>query len=303
MVKNLSTSFSTKLISIITAITTIAFCAEGSKITSNKIEKKGILLVAFGTSVKSGKKSFQNIDILTKKKFKNIPVKWAYTSSFIRKKLAKQGEITYSVTEALNKMKAEGFTNVVVQSLHITNGSEFNDMVFETKQFNKGKNAFQSLVVGEPLLISYKDLNKFIDAVLTDLPKLRKADNAIVLMGHGNRHGIGDMTFTAVRNEFKKRDKNSFLATVEGYPDFETMKKNLIASKCKTAYLLPMMLVCGDHALNDMAGTDKDSWQSQIEKNNIKCIPIYKGLGENNKIVDIFLTHIQTAMKKWDKEG
>ncbi|HJO95611.1 MAG TPA: sirohydrochlorin cobaltochelatase [Victivallales bacterium] len=303
MVKNYSLSFPAKLISIITAITTIGFCAEGSQIPDNKIAKKGILLVAFGTSVKSGKKSFENIDRLTKEKFKNIPIRWAYTSSFIRKKLAKQGEITYSVREALNKMKTDGFTHVAVQSLHITNGSEFNDMVFETKHFTEGNNAFQSLVIGEPLLISYKDLEKFINAVLTSMPNHRETNDAIVLMGHGNRHGIGDMTFTAARDELKKRDSNSFLATVEGYPDFNTMKKNLIASKIKKAYLIPMMIVCGDHAYNDMAGSDSDSWKSQLEQLNIQCIPVYKGLGENNKIVNIFLDHIQTAMTPWNKEG
>ncbi|MCP4181070.1 MAG: sirohydrochlorin cobaltochelatase [bacterium] len=302
MTKNYSLSFPAKLISIITAISTIAFCADGAQVSDNKIVKKGILLVAFGTSVESGKKSFKNIDKLTKEKFENIPVKWAYTSSFIRRKLAKQGEITYSVTEALKKMKAEGFTHVVVQSLHITNGSEFYDMVFETKQFTHGKNAFQNLVIGEPLLISYKDLDKFINAILISMPSLRKRGDAIVLMGHGNRHGIGDMTFTAARDELKKRDEYSFLATVEGYPDFDTMERNLIASRSKKAYLVPMMVVCGDHAYNDMAGSDSDSWKSKLEKNSIKCIPIYKGLGENNKIVNIFLDHIQTAMKQWNKE-
>ena len=90
--------------------------------------KKGILLVAFGSSIPEARVSFKNIDKHVKSAFPRIPVRWAYTSSIIRHKLAKQGKYLDSVEIALAKMMDEGFTHVAVQSLHTIAGEEFHDL-------------------------------------------------------------------------------------------------------------------------------------------------------------------------------
>lgn len=263
---------------------------------SGKTEKKGILLVAFGTSMPKAQAAFDNIDAMVKKEFKEIPVRWAYTSVIIRKKLAKEGKILDSVAMALAKMKDEDFTHVAVQSLHTIRGEEYDDLVKTVNAFRHLPDGFSKLFIGAPLLSTQKDLEETADAIIENIPEKRKKNEAVVLMGHGSPHPANAF-YAALMFNLQQKDKNIFVGTVEGAPEIDEIYKMLKEAKIKKAYLMPFMSVAGDHAQNDMAGPEDDSWKSILTKKGIKCETIMKGTAEFDNIVDIWIDHLEVAVK------
>ena len=131
-------------------------------------KKVGILLVAFGSSELSAQVSFENIDKKVKATYAGIPVRWAYTSTIIRKKLAKQGKHLDSPEVALAKMQDEGFTHVAVQSLHTIGGEEYHDLRRTVGAF-KMMGGFKRVVLGYPLLSTQEDMQGAVDAILTTM--------------------------------------------------------------------------------------------------------------------------------------
>jgi sirohydrochlorin cobaltochelatase len=253
-------------------------------------KKVGILLVTFGSSEESAQVSFENIDQKVKAKYPNIPVRWAYTSTIIRDKLAKQGKMLDSPEVALAKMQDEKFTHVALQSLHTIGGEEYHDLRRTVGAF-KMMGGFQKIVLGYPLLATQEDMERTSDAIMTTIPKERKKSEAVVLMGHGTHHP-SNAFYAALMFQMQLKDPNIFIGTVEGFPDIDLIKDLLLKKKIKKAYLIPFMSVAGDHAKNDMAGDEDDSWKSILTKAGIKCVPILKGSAEFDAFVDIWVDHL-----------
>ena len=279
-------------------ILSIIFCcnialAKGHE--HKRLVKKGILLVAFGSSMPEAQVSFENIDKKTKAAFPGIPIRWAYTSSIIRHKLAKQGKQLDSVEMALAKMMDEGFTHVAVQSLHTIAGEEFHDLQRNTKAFANMAGGFELILIGYPLLAGQNDMDRVVDAIIKQIPKERKKKDAVVLMGHGTHHP-SNAFYAAMMFHFQRKDPNIFVGTVEGAPEIDDVKAMLIKKKIKKAYLMPFMSVAGDHARNDMAGEEKDSWKSILTATGIECISILKGTAEYDEIVAIWVDHLKAVM-------
>ncbi len=257
---------------------------------AEKEKKIGILLVAFGSSEESAQISFENIDKKVKSTYPGIPVKWAYTSHIIRKKLASQGKVLDSPEVALAKMVDEGFTHVAVQSLHTIAGAEYHDVRKVVGAF-QSMGGFQSVILGYPLLATQEDMEQTVEAILATIPKERKKDEAVVLMGHGTHHPANAF-YAALMFQLQLKDPNVYLGTVEGYPELNILLDLLKKNKVKKAYLMPFMSVAGDHAKNDMAGDEDDSWKSIMTKNGIECIPVLKGTAEYRQFVDIWVDHL-----------
>ena len=257
-------------------------------------KKVGILLVAFGSSVPSAQKSFENIDRQTKVKYPGIEVRWAYTSIIIRKKLARQGKQLDSPEVALAKMQDEGFTHVAVQSLHTIGGSEYHDLRRTVEAF-KFMGGFKRIILGYPLLASQEDMQRSVDAIIRAIPVERKKGEAVVLMGHGTHHP-SNAFYAALMFQLQLRDPNIFVGTVEGYPEVDLIKELLLKKGIKKAYLMPFMSVAGDHAKNDMAGDEDDSWKSILTRAGIQCVPILKGTAEIDDFVAIWVDHISGPM-------
>ena len=253
-------------------------------------KKVGILLVAFGSSEPSAQVSFENIDKKVKATYSGIPVRWAYTSTIIRKKLAKQGKHLDSPEVALAKMQDEGFTHVAVQSLHTIGGEEYHDLRRTVGAF-KMMGGFKRVVLGYPLLSTQEDMQGAVDAILTTIPKDRQKGDAVVLMGHGTHHP-SNAFYAALMFQLQLKDPNIFVGTVEGYPEVGDIKDLLLKKKIKKAYLMPFMSVAGDHAKNDMASDEDDSWKSIFSKAGIQCVPILKGTGEYDVFVDMWVDHL-----------
>ncbi len=261
-------------------------------------KKVAILLVAFGSSLPNARVSFENIDERTKAAHPGIPVRWAYTSHMIRKKLAKQGTHMDSPEVALAKMLDEGFTHVAVQSLHTIGGSEYHDLRRTVGAF-KAMGGFRRIILGYPLLATQEDMQRSVDAILGAIPKDRKKSEAVVLMGHGTHHP-SNAFYAALMFQLQLKDPNIFVGTVEGYPEVDIIKKMLLKKKIKKAYLMPFMSVAGDHAKNDMAGDEDDSWKSILTKAGIQCVPILKGTAEYDSFVDIWVSHIRDILSHFD---
>lgn len=258
--------------------------------------KKGILLVAFGSSVPEAQVSFENIDKKVKKEFKDVPIRWAYTSSIIRKKLAKQGKHLDSVAMALSKMMDQGFTHVAVQSLHTIRGEEYDDLVHTAQAFKNMPDGISHIIIGAPLLSSQKDMERVTAAIIENIPKKRKKSEAVVLMGHGTFHPANAF-YAALMFNLQRQDSNIFVGTVEGAPEIGDIRTMLKEKNITKAYLMPFMSVAGDHARNDMAGDENDSWKSVLTKAGIKCEVVLKGTAEYDNMTDIWTDHLKVVMK------
>ncbi len=261
-------------------------------------KKVGILLVAFGSSDASAQVSFENIDNKVKAAYPGIPVRWAYTSHIIREKLAKQGKNLDSPAVALAKMQDEKFTHVAVQSLHTIAGEEFHDLRRTVGAFNL-MGGFQKIILGYPLMSTQADMARIVDAILKTIPNSREKRDAVVLMGHGSPHP-SNAFYAALMFQLQLKDSNIFVGTVEGYPDAELINDLMLQKKIKKAYLMPFMSVAGDHAKNDMAGDESDSWKSIFSKSGIDCVPILKGTAEYDDFVNIWVDHIRAPLSHFE---
>ncbi len=261
-----------------------------------KTVKKGILLAAFGSSMDEAQITFENIDKAVKKAFPDVPVRWAFSSAIIRNILAKEGRVVDSPVAAMSKMMDEGFTHVAVQSLHTIPGEEFFGIVDTVKKFEGMPKGMTKVTVGNPLLYSDADMRNTVKAVIANIPKDRKAKDAVVLMGHGTHH-FANIFYPASQYYFSQADPKIFVGTVEGAPTLDDVKGMLAKSKAKKVYLMPYMSVAGDHARNDMAGDEADSWKSELTKDGYKCVSVLKGTAEFPQVVDIWVDHLKVAFK------
>ena len=258
--------------------------------------KKGILLVAFGSTIPEAQVSFENIEKSVKKTFPGVEVYWSYTSRIIIKKMAKQGKHLSTPEEGLAKMMREDFTHVAVQSLHTIPGEEFHGLVENVHQFAGMSKGIKKVLVGYPLLATSEDVQRVAKAIIKTVPETRKKREGVVLMGHGSHHPA-NVYYAALNYHVQKLDPNIFVGTVGGWPEIDDIKVDLEKRGVKKVYLMPFMSVAGDHARNDMAGPEEDSWKSILEKEGIKCLPVLKGTAEYPEFVDIWLDHLRTAME------
>ena len=280
-----------KLISAAVVLAMILCAANAYAHKEAREMKKGILLVAFGTSKASAKVSFQHIEAKVKKAFPGVDVRWAYSSHIIRHKLAGQGDIILSPAQALAKMMDEGYTHVAVQSLHTIPGEEYHELAMTVNGFKTMPGGFDRLILGFPLLGAQDTVAKAVDAIFATLPKARKANDAVVLMGHGTHHP-GNIYYSAMNWQLQQKDPNIIMGTVEGYPELGDVIAWLKERKTGKVWLMPFMSVAGDHAKNDMAGDEEDSWKSRLTKAGFSCQTVLKGTAEYDEFTDIWVEQL-----------
>ncbi len=260
-----------------------------------RAEKRAILLAAFGTTVPEAQKALENVESRVREAFPGTEVRWGYTSGIVRSKLAKTGKMLDSPETALARLMDEHFTHVAVLSLHTSPGLEFHDLSRNAHLFGQMAGGFEGITVAWPLLSSHEDLVQVAKGMIRHIPSTRKAQDAVVLMGHGTEHHPSDAIYSAMNQVFGELDPNIHVATVEGYPNLENLLPKLEARKVKRVYLMPFMAVAGDHARNDMAGDEPDSWKSILVKKGYECEVVLKGTAEYPEIVEVWLDHLRTA--------
>jgi sirohydrochlorin cobaltochelatase len=257
------------------------------------MEKKALLVISFGTSyAETRKKTIAATEKRLQKAFPDHDFYRAFTSRMIINKLKQRDNESVDVPrDALKKLKAAGYTHVRCQTTHIINGYEYEITLKELKDFEAD---FESLILGRPLLTTVEDYEETIDIVMGQVPKLKK-DQALVYMGHGTDHHA-NATYPCLDYMFKMKGfDNVYVGTVEGFPELENIVPVLKDKKYKKVYLAPFMLVAGDHATNDMASDDEESWKSVLEDEGFKVECILEGLGEYSGIQDLFAAHLKKA--------
>lgn len=266
--------------------------------------KKAILVVSFGTTYADTRKvTTDAVENKIKEAFPDYEVRHAFTSRIIIKKLAERDGIRVDTEkQALDKLKAEGYTEVIVQPLHMEAGDEYAKLSKVMEGYLQNK-SFAKLVLSRPLLYytgqegeKPDDYLIAIKALQNQFPKLGSRE-AIGLMGHG---GVNPSNTAYAALQLKLQDagvKNVYVFTVEGYPTIENLIGELKAQKIKKVTLMPLMLVAGDHANNDMAGDEKDSFKSQLLTAGFQVETYLHGLGENPGIQDIYVQHVKDAIE------
>ncbi len=263
----------------------------GGTKTVSKETKKAILAVSFGTSHNDTRKI--TIDAIEKDMQDAFPaysLYRAWTSKMIIKKVnSRDGIHICTVKEAMEQMLQDGITDVLVQPTHVINGIENDLMKEDALAFQE---QFHSISFGDPLLTSEQDNLAVIDAITSEFKHLNK-DEVLVLMGHGTTH-YANAIYAALDYTFKDKGyDNIFLGTVEAYPTMESLLKMVHAYQPKKVVLAPFMIVAGDHAKNDMASNEPDSWYSQFKAEGYDVEPVLKGLGEYPGIRKLFIEHLK----------
>jgi precorrin-2/cobalt-factor-2 C20-methyltransferase len=270
-----------------------------------KNAKKALLVVSFGTSVIETRKA--NIDVLEQDLQAQYPdwtVRRAFTSKTVRARIAAdEGLIIDSAQEALERLQQEGFSEVLVQPTHIIPGEEYDRLIEAMAQFHQA-GAFASLKLGRPILCQeglaagqVDDFKIAVAALQTQLPVCSDAERIhVVLMGHGSGGHVADRCYDLLQERLDAAGLPVFTATVEGGRTFEAAVEWLEREQAQRVVLMPFMLVAGDHALNDMAGPEEDSWQSQLTEAGYRVESILQGLGENPAFRKIYLQHVAEAV-------
>ncbi len=264
----------------------------GGTKTVSKETQKAILAVSFGTSHNDTRKI--TIDAIEKDMqdaFPEYALYRAWTSKMIIKKVNTRDAVHIcTVKEAMEQMLQDGITDVLVQPTHVINGIE-NDLMKEDALAFREK--FHSISFGDPLLTTEQDNLAVIDAITSEFQYLNE-DEVLVLMGHGTTH-YANAIYAALDYTFKDKGyQNIFLGTVEAYPTMESLLKMVHAYQPKKVVLAPFMIVAGDHAKNDMASSDSDSWYSQFKAEGYEVEPVLKGLGEYPGIRKLFIKHLKS---------
>lgn len=262
--------------------------------------KKAILVVSFGTTHQDTLKlTIEKIEHKVREEFKGYEIRRAFTAHIIIKVLKERDRIYIDTPEeALGKLRDEGYEEVIVQPLHIIPGAEFDYIKLVVDKFKEEK-AFKSIKLGRPALFFQKgedtpdDYCIFIDSIKSIIPK----DKEMVFMGHGTAHHA-NACYSCLQYMFiKEAMHNVHIGTVDGYPTLQDIIRILKKKQVKELKLAPLMLVAGDHAKNDMASEEEDSWQSMLKAEGMKVDIYLHGLGEIDAFQDIYLEHIKDAIE------
>lgn len=274
------------------------FAGYGERKESMNGEKRGILAVSFGTSYEeTRRKTIDQIERDIQERYPEYRVYRAWTSGMIRKKvLQRDGLSVPDVRGALEQMEKDGITQVIVQPTHVINGIENERMLQDIRAY---ENRFAAVVTGAPLLTTQEDHDRVVKAVAEELHPAD--DEALVLMGHGTEH-YANAVYAALDYQFKDMSyKNIFMGTVEAYPAFDSLFRQVQAVKPRRVTLAPFMIVAGDHATNDLSGQEEDSWKSRFEEHGFEVNCVLKGLGEYKSIRTIFLDHIAASILELER--
>ena len=261
----------------------------------DEIGEKELLVVSFGTSFNDSRRlTIGAIEGSLAESFPDWSVRRGFTSQIIIDHvLTRDGVAIDNVTEALNRAADNGVKTLVVQPTHLMNGFEYTDLVEELAGF---ADAFEAIAVGEPLLSSDEDFAAVAEAIVQATAEYDDGETAICFMGHGTEAESNGVYAKMQQVLSEAGYENYFIGTVEAEPSVEDLLEAVQAGDYKRVVLRPLMIVAGDHANNDMAGDDEDSWKSVFESAGYEVECVLSGLGELEEIQELFAQHAQAAI-------
>ena len=236
--------------------------------------KTALLCVSFGTSVSAARKSITAVEDALRLELPEADFFRAFTSKTIRRILAEKGESIWSADEALECLTDGSYDRVVVQPTHFLYGLEYENLKASVEE---AKKRFPALLLGKPLLSGTQDLQTLAGILMKEYPQ--KEGSALVFMGHGTPH-FSNVVYPAMQTVFHMMGrKDVYVGTVMGWPGIGEILDQLKMGNYSRVRTAPLMLVAGDHALNDMAGEKEDSWKSVITREGYEAECIMQGLG------------------------
>ena len=284
----------------------------------DEIGENELLVVSFGTSFNDSRVAdIKGIEDALAEANPDWSVRRAFTAQIIINHIqARDGEAIDNMDQALDRAVANGVKNLVVQPTHLMHGAEYDELMEAVDAY---KDKFESVKVAEPLLGEVgsdasavnADKKAVAEAITGEAVKTAGFDTldaakeegvAFVFMGHGTSH-TAKVSYSQMQAQMKELGyENVFIGTVEGEPE-ETACENVINAVAEAGYtkvvLRPLMVVAGDHANNDMAGDDDDSWKSMFNASgkfeSVDCQ--IAGLGEIEAIQNLYVAHTAEAMK------
>ena len=283
----------------------------------DEIGENELLVVSFGTSFNDSRaEDVKGIEDALAKAYPDWSVRRAFTAQIIINHVeARDGENIDNMQQALDRAVENGVKNLVVQPTHLMHGAEYDEM---TEAINGYKDKFESVAIAEPMLgevgddaTVINDDKKAVAQAITDeackeagfdsMDAAAEAGTAFVFMGHGTSH-TANITYDQMQTQMDDLGfKNAFIGTVEGKPEDTACDKVIEKVKeagYKNVVLRPLMVVAGDHANNDMAGDDEDSWKSQfVASGNFENVDTQiAGLGRIEAVEQIYVDHTKAAI-------
>lgn len=262
--------------------------------------KKVILICSFGTTYRETReKTIEAIEKMAAERFPDWEIRRAFTSRMVIRRLKERDGIDVDyISEAMQKIVADGFEDVVVQPTHIMNGMEYDDVVRVVYSYSMFVNR---LVIGKPLLTSERDYDLACKAIESTLGDRYGNGSALVLMGHGSEH-YANATYSELQLKlWLSGSIDAYVTTTEGFPSYEDTIMLMSDRNYRKVVLFPFMIVAGDHATNDMAGDDEDSLKSIIANEGYEVECLVRGMGEFPEFRELFMYHIQSAIDKLDQ--
>lgn len=287
-------------------------------LNQDDIGENELLVVSFGTSFNDSRVAdISGVEKKLQEAYPDWSVRRAFTAQIIINHVqARDDEKIDNMEQALERAVSNGVKNLVVQPTHLMHGAEYDELV---DAVNNYKDKFETVTVAEPLLgevgsdaTAVNDDKKNVAEAITaeavktagydSLDAAKEDGTAFVFMGHGTSHSA-KVSYSQMAAQMSELGyENVFIGTVEGEPE-ETACENVINNVKEAGYkkvvLRPLMVVAGDHANNDMAGDDEDSWKSQFEASGAfdKIDTQIAGLGEIDAIQQIYVDHTKAAIE------
>jgi sirohydrochlorin cobaltochelatase len=270
-----------------------AACASSGAAKGEK--KPVVLVVSFGTSFNDSRaETIGAIEKAVAAAYPAYEQRRAFTSQIIIDRVyERDGEKIDNLAGALERLRKDGVKELAVQPTHVMNGFEYDEMRGAIKPFEKD---FDRISYGLPLLSSDTDFNEVASIITAETKQYDDGDTAVVFMGHGTEHEANS-AYARLDKILKDGGRpNYIIGTVEAEPSLEDVIVQLEALGLKKVVLLPFMIVAGDHANNDMAGDEEDSWKSILQAKGYTAQPVLRGLGQYPEIQAMFVRHAGEAM-------
>jgi sirohydrochlorin cobaltochelatase len=269
--------------------------SQDDPLNQDGIGENELLVVSFGTSFNDSRRlTIGAIERAIAKAFPDWSVRRGFTSQIIIDHVKKRdNEVIDNVTEALDRAADNGVKTLVVQPTHLMHGLEYNDLKDTLGQYG---DAFETIAIGEPLLNTDEDFAAVADAIVADTAQYDDGETAIVFMGHGTEAESNEIYAKMQTVLTDGGHANYFIGTVEATPTVQDVLAKVQEGQYKKVVLQPLMIVAGDHANNDMAGDEEDSWKSVFAQAGYEVTCQLHGLGELPAIQDLLVQHAQAAV-------
>ncbi len=230
------------------------------------------------------------------KRAPGLAVYTGYTATSIASSLKRQGENAPTLQEALASAAASGYKKAAVLSLHVIPGQEYEQVREITGRFSGMPKGLEKSAIGLPLIASFPDARALAKGLASSLPPEREPEDAVIFVGHGTHNPTGGMAYPLLQYCLDQEGRNFFVSTIEGDVRLPDTLAELKKRGIKKAFVSPLLLVVGDHAVNDLFGGDPESWVSTLNANGIKTVPLQRGLAELPLTTEMFADHAQKAL-------